>query len=131
MAKIIILGGGFAALSVAESLASSANPEHEIVLVSKSAEFTFYPAIVPMVFGDFEPDDLRFDIRPELAARHIQFVQGEVRRINTKRRTVVVAGEQVNRTLDFDFLVMAMGPRVVARLVPGLRRRAHHLMSVD
>src|SRR4030095_5293563 len=120
MAKIIILGGGFAALSVAESLASSANPEHEIVLVSKSAEFTFYPAILPMVFGDFEPDDLRFDIRPELAARHIQFVLGEVRRINTKRRTVVVAGEQVNRTLDFDFLVMAMGPRVVARVGAGL-----------
>src|SRR5688572_16532560 len=63
MAKILILGGGFAAVSAAETLTSAVNAGHEVTLVSKSTELTFYPAIVPMVFGDLEPRDICAELR--------------------------------------------------------------------
>lgn len=131
MANILILGGGFAAVSAAETLASSIGDEHEITLVSKNTDFTFFPAIVPMVFGDFAPGEIKFDLRPKLAERGIKFVQGEVRAINTRRRTVEVSRDRVDSTLGFDYLVMAIGPRVVAGSVPGHFENAHHLVTVD
>ncbi len=131
MASILILGGGFAAISAAETLASSIGDEHEITLVSRNPDFTFYPAIVPMVFGDFAPEEIRFDLRPKLAERGIKFVQGEVRAINTRRRTVEISRDRVDTTLAFDYLIMAIGPRVVASLVPGHFENAHHLITVD
>ena len=131
MAKIIILGGGFAAISAAETLASAADAGHEITLVSKSPELTFFPGIVPMVFGDLEAGDIRADLRTPLAERNIRFVQGEVRGINTVHRTVTVGQDRIDSSLDFDYLVLAMGPRVAADQVTGLFENAHHLLTID
>lgn len=131
MAKIIILGGGFAAISAAETLASAVDAGHEITLVSKSPELTFFPGIVPMVFGDLEPGDIRADLRRPLAERNIKFVQGEVRGINTVHRTVTVGQDRIDSSLDFDYLVLAMGPRVAADQVAGLFENAHHLLTID
>ena len=131
MARIVILGGGFAAVSAAETLAAAADGGHEITLVSKSSELTFFPGIVPMVFGDLEPGDIRADLRRPLAERDIKFIQGEVRGINTIRRTVVVGQDRIDTSLDFDYLILAMGPRVAADRVPGIFENAHHLLTVD
>jgi sulfide:quinone oxidoreductase len=131
MARILILGGGFAAISAAETLTSAIGDGHEITLVSKNPDFTFFPAIVPMVFGDFAPEDIRFDLRPRLAARGINFVQGEVRAINTRLRTVEVSEDRIDITLPFDYMIMAIGPRIVAGQVPGLFQYAHHLVTVE
>lgn len=131
MARIVILGGGFAAISAAEALASAAGGEHEIILISKSREFIFFPAIVPMVFGDFQPEEIRFDLRLKLAQHSVEFVEGDVTAINTKSRTVEVTGDRMDLTIGFDFLVVAVGRRLAAANVPGLFKHAHHLLSVD
>ncbi|MEP7147535.1 MAG: FAD-dependent oxidoreductase [Acidobacteriota bacterium] len=131
MANILILGGGFAAISAAETLASELGAAPEITVISKSADFTFLPAIVPLVFSDFAPEEIRFDLRPRLAERGIRFVQGEVRAINTRRRRVEVSREGIDCTFTFDYLVMAIGPRVVPERVPGLMDHAHQLNTVD
>ena len=131
MAKVLIIGGGFAAITAAETLAASAGDEHEITVVSKSPDFTFYPAIVPMVFGDFRPDEIRFDLGGKLAERNIRFVQGEVRAIDIKGRTVEVAADERVSTLSFDYLLVAVGRRLVTGNVPGLADYAHNLLSVD
>jgi sulfide:quinone oxidoreductase len=130
MAKILILGGGFAAVSAAETLARAAK-EHEVTLVSKNSDLTFYPAIVPMIFGDFTPDDIHFDLRPRLAARNIAFVQGEVRSINTQRRAVSVARDRIDEVLHYDYLIVAIGPRVGSIGIPGLLEFSHNLTTID
>jgi sulfide:quinone oxidoreductase len=131
MARILILGGGFAAISAAETLASAVGPDHQIMLVSKSADFTFYPAIVPMVFGDFKPEEIRFDLRPKLSERRIQFIQGDVRAVDIKSRTVNVAGDAADRVIGFDYVVIAVGRGLATKTVPGLFEHAHHLLGVD
>src|SRR5688572_8860991 len=131
MAKILILGGGFAAVSAAETLAPAVDAGHEVTLVSKGTELTFFPGIVPMVFGDLEPVDICADLRQPLAERGIKFVQGEVRGINTVGRKVVVGRDRIDSSLDYDYLVLAMGPRVAAHQIPGLFENAHHLLTID
>jgi sulfide:quinone oxidoreductase len=131
MARILILGGGFAAISAAESLASAVGDGHEIILVSKSPNFTFFPAIVPMVFGDIKPEEIQFDLRPKLVERNIKFVQGAVRAIDNESRTVNIACDAMDRVIGFDYLIVAVGRGPAAKAVPGLSKHAHHLLTVD
>jgi len=42
MAKVLILGGGFAGVVAAESLSQQLDEEHEITLVSRGRRFVFY-----------------------------------------------------------------------------------------
>src|SRR4051812_39909927 len=82
MARVLILGGGFAAISAAQELTSLLGDD-EIILVSKSSEFTFYPAIIPCIFGDLDFDNIRFDLVSVLAERGVRFIHGDVESINT------------------------------------------------
>lgn len=131
MARIVILGGGFAAVSAAETLASAADAGHEITLVSKSSDMIFFPGIVPMVFGDLGPEDIRVDLRRPLSERKIRFVQGEVRGTDTIKRTVIVGQDRIDSSLEYDYLVIAIGPRVATSQIPGLFENAHHLLTID
>jgi NADH dehydrogenase FAD-containing subunit len=45
MAKVLILGGGFVGVTVAETLTKKLENTHEITLVSRSRKFVFYPAL--------------------------------------------------------------------------------------
>ena len=59
MANILILGGGFGGLMLAERLSDLfGNSEHRITLVSPKDKFTFYPALVRLAFGDCSEDDI-------------------------------------------------------------------------
>src|SRR3982751_3700416 len=117
MSRILILGGGFAGITAAETIASELGGEHEITLVSSSREFTFYPALVPLVFGEFEPQEIHFDLRPKLMDRGVRFIQGEVLSIEPERRSVRVTGADVEGEVHFDHLLVAIGRRLATEKV--------------
>ena len=130
MASILILGGGFAAIAAAEKLSTSAGGRHEITIVSVNDHFTFYPALVPLVFGDFDPDEIHFDLRPRLAEHDIRFIQGEAISIDPDTRTVTLTGDDVEGAVHFDYLIVALGRRLATERVPGFFEHAHHLLGV-
>jgi NADH dehydrogenase FAD-containing subunit len=57
MANIIVLGGGFAGVTAAESLRSRLGEQHQVKLISKYSEFMFYPALVRLAFGRCDLDN--------------------------------------------------------------------------
>ena len=75
MAKVLILGGGFAGVVAAERLAEQLGDEHQITLVSRSRQFVFYPALVRLAFGKSELADVSFDLRKTLLNRRINFIE--------------------------------------------------------
>jgi len=131
MANILILGGGFGGLIAAEKLASAFGSEHQITLVSKSRKFIFYPALVQVAFGKFKPGDISFDLRRKLTDLRIQFVQGEVIRINSESRSVSVGKEDYTVDISYDYLVIAFGRSLATEKIPGFFEHAHHLLDVD
>jgi len=130
MARILILGGGFAGVTAAEIISAGTPVEHEITLVSASDRFTFYPALVPMVFGDFTPGDINSDLVSPLHKRGIRFVRGEVLNIDPRFKTVQITGTDIDGELQYDLLIIAMGRRLATELVPGFFEYAHHLLGV-
>lgn len=129
MAKIVILGGGFGGLITAEQLAESLGADHQITLVAPNRKFTFYPALVPLAFGECSAEDITFDLSAKLVDLGIRYVQGEVIRINARMRTVKVAGEDFNGDIGYDYLVIALGRRLATEKVPGFFESANHLLG--
>ncbi len=131
MANILILGGGFGGLVTAERLVASLDSQHQITLVAPNRKFTFYPALVQLAFGEFEPDDIHFDLADKLRDLGVCFVQGEVIRLNAERRTAEITGENFDGEINYDYLVVAVGRRLATEKTPGFFEHAQHLLGVN
>ena len=130
MARVLILGGGFGGVTAAESLAQQLGDEHQITLVSRSKRFVFYPALVRLAFGRCEPDDVSFDLRRSLSHRRINFIQGEVARLDPFNRQAIVADGDVQGSIPYDYLVYALGRRLATERIAGYFEHAHNLLDV-
>ena len=131
MAKVLILGGGFAGVVAAEHLAEQLGDEHQITLVSRSRQFVFYPALVRLAFGKSEAADVSFDLRQTLLNRRVNFIEAEVARIDPFERNVTIAHGEVEGKLPYDYLVFALGRRLATERITGFYEHAHHLLNVD
>jgi len=131
MAKVLILGGGFAGVVAAERLAEQLGDEHQITLVSRSRQFVFYPALVRLAFGKAELADVSFDLRHTLLNRRVNFIEAEVAYIDPFERNITMAHGQVEGKLPYDYLVFALGRRLATERISGFYEHAHHLLNVD
>ena len=129
MANILILGGGFGGLIIAERLAEKLDSTHQITLVAPNRKFTFYPALVQLAFGECEPEDIQFDLSPKLSDLGVRFVQGEAVGINAESRMVKVTGKDFDGDIHYDYLAVAVGRRLATEKVPGFFEHAHHLLG--
>lgn len=131
MAKVLIVGGGFGGVVAAESLARKLEREHQIVLVSRSRKFLFYPALVRLAFGRGEPDDVSFDLREAMLDRRITFHEGEIARIGPDKRHVTIARGEFTGQMHYDYLVFALGRRLATERIAGFFEYAHHTLDLD
>src|SRR5215475_4039744 len=130
MANILVLGGGFAGVVAAESLAQRLGAEHRITLVSRHREFTFFPALVRLAFGRLKLEDVFFDLVHAMRSRRVALTQAEVTGYDPDKRYVVVPRGRFERHITYDYLVFALGRRLAAERVPGFLEHAHHLLTV-
>jgi sulfide:quinone oxidoreductase len=131
MARILILGGGFGGVVAAEALTQQLGDEHQITLVSRSNRFVFYPALVRLAFGKCEPDDVSFDLRKTMPSRRVNFIEGEVARIDPEQRKAIIAHGDVEGSIPYDYLIYALGRRLATERVTGFFEHAHHLLDVN
>jgi sulfide:quinone oxidoreductase len=131
MAKILVLGGGFGGLVVAERLAAQLGDDHPITLVSRSRRFVFYPALVRLAFGKYRLEDVTFDLRNAMLDQRVNFIEAEVARIDPIERRVMIAHGDVQGQIPYDYLVFALGRRLATERISGFYEHAHHILDVD
>src|SRR5262245_25210817 len=131
MANVLVLGGGFAGVVAAESLARRLGPEHRITLVSRHREFTFFPSLVRLAFGHLKLEDVFFDLVHAMRSRRVALTQAEVADYDPDKRYVVARRGRLEWRIAHDYLVFALGRRLAAEHVPGFLERAHHLLTVS
>lgn len=129
MGNILILGGGFGGLIVAERLAAAVGHSNQITLVSPSRKFTFYPALVQLAFDECDESEITFDLREKLGRIGVRFIQGEVLRIDKTDRKVQITGNDISGEINFDHLVIATGRHLATDTVEGFFEHAHHLLG--
>jgi NADH:ubiquinone reductase (H+-translocating) len=124
--RILILGGGFAGLTVAMELERTLgrDPSVAITLVNRENFFLFTPMLHEVAASDL---DLTTIVNPaRKLLRRVQFFAGEVDRIDLEQRNVSVRHgfDHHKHILRFDFLVLALGSVTNFYGIPGLPEHA-------
>lgn len=126
--KILILGGGFAAVYTAmyleKGMSRSEREQIDISLVSLENYMVFQPLLPEVISGTIETLHVITPIR-RMAPR-TQLYTREILDIDLSRKVVKLAPEFLPKTkeLPFDHLVVALGSRLNSDLVPGMREHA-------
>jgi sulfide:quinone oxidoreductase len=114
MARISIIGAGFAALTAARELRRRL-PDADITLIAPAAEFVYYPSLIWVPSGVRRGEDLRLKLDAWLARHRIGFHPGRVTGLAEGGRKVLTdSGEIAN-----DALLIAGGGRFLKTL-PGI-----------
>ncbi len=124
MARVVILGGGFAGVFTAKAMAHSAPAGTEVVLVSQTNYFTFQPLLPEVAAGALSASDSVTQLRQLL--KGVTLVQAEVLSVDFASKTVSVTQGSKRRVTDlaYDQLVLALGQVVRLDRVPGLSEHA-------
>lgn len=128
--RIIIVGGGFAAVKCARTVRARLAPsEAEIVLFNQENHLVFHPLLAEVVGSSLNPEAIAAPLRqmlPKVACR-----TEEVRRIDLERSEVEYEGHDGQfRRLAYDHVVIACGAMVNLGIVPGMADHAFPMKTI-
>jgi NADH:quinone reductase (non-electrogenic) len=105
--RVLVLGGGFAGLYLARSLARrlDGSGSAAIRVVDRAQSMTFWPMVPEVVPGAIQAPHVVRPLREELVRAGVEYVQAEVTGADCAHRVVhTSAGD-----MDYDILVVALG----------------------
>ena len=117
MTRIAILGGGTAALPVALQMGDLARAEDRVTVIADGAKFRAGPPAPWLAPRAAKRKAIEFEIAPALAKKGIVFSAAGAKRVHPERNQVELGD---GTSLDYDFLVIAAGPRPAFDEVEGL-----------
>ncbi|MDX2256380.1 MAG: NAD(P)/FAD-dependent oxidoreductase [Pseudanabaenaceae cyanobacterium bins.39] len=122
MTRICILGGGFAGLYTALSLARlpwKSSPD--IILVDKNDRFLFTPFLYELLTSELQEWEIAPTFKELLDRTNIQFLQGTVTNIDLSHQQVEVNTGNIGRSsyINYDRLVIAIGGETPMQTVSG------------
>ncbi len=127
MAHIVILGAGTGGMPCAYELRAELGKEHEITMVNEREYFQFVPSNPWVAVGWRDRASITFDIRPHLERRGINFIAKRCDKIDPDQNRLTLAD---GSTLDYDYLVIATGPKLAFDEVEGAGPHGGHTHSI-
>lgn len=122
----VVLGGGFGGLATANTLRQLLPAEHEIVVIDVSPRFYVGAGKTWLMLGEHTYDQIS-QSRVALLAPGVSFLEAEVQNIALSSRTVSTSV----KTLNWDFLVIALGAELNLGAIPGMKEAAHTFYTVE
>ncbi|WP_027855826.1 NAD(P)/FAD-dependent oxidoreductase [Marinobacterium jannaschii] len=117
MARVVIVGASTGGLPMAYDIRKALSQDHEVTVVSNTAEFQFVPSNPWVAVGWRKPEDITFPLEPALVRKGIDFIHCAARHINAEHNQLLLSD---GRVLDYDYLVLATGPKLTFDEVEGL-----------
>jgi sulfide:quinone oxidoreductase len=115
--QLLVLGAGTAGTMIANKLEHRLDPrEWDITVVDRDDVHPYQPGYLFLPFGIYTPDQIHRPRHAQLAAR-VDFVIGEVHRVNAEAHTVSLND---GRILHYDYLVIASGTSPRPDQTPGM-----------
>ncbi len=122
MAHIAIMGAGIAGVPAAYGLAKKLGKKHKISLIGSSPYFEFTPSNPWVAVGWRTVEETRVELQEPLAKKGIESISQRVTVIDAAANKLTL---QDGAAMDYDYLVIATGPRLAFEEVPGLGPQGH------
>jgi len=121
MAHIVVIGASTGGLPFAYDIKKTLGKNHEVTVISNNPNFNFIPSNPWVAVGWRSESDISFELEPKLKRKNINLIVGEATEIKPNENQVMV-GDQV---VDYDYLVLATGPKLAFEEVEGLGPDGH------
>ncbi|WP_341326480.1 FAD/NAD(P)-binding oxidoreductase [Methylotuvimicrobium sp. KM2] len=117
MARIVILGAGIGGVPMAYEMKELVKNNHTVTVISDSPTFHFVPSNpwVPPKWR--KPEDLKIELAPIMQKKGIEFIQKAAVKVDPPSNQIHLND---GTAVDYDYLVIATGPRLAFDEVPGL-----------
>jgi sulfide:quinone oxidoreductase len=129
MKTFLILGAGTAGTMVANKISDHLDPKDwKIIIVDEDENHYYQPGLLFVPFGTYSPLDI---VKPkrDFIPSNVEFVLSKVDLIEPDANRVRL--EKENRIIQYDYLVIATGSRIVPDETPGLRDNGWHKNVFD
>lgn len=127
MAHIVIMGAGLGGLPAAYEIRERLDSGHRITVVNASDHFQFVPSNPWVAVGWRTRDAVTLDIAAPLRKKDIDFIAKRVTGIDADARTLALDG---GASIEYDYLVIATGPKLAFDEVPGAGPIDGHTHSI-
>ena len=121
MAHIVVIGASTGGLPFAYDIKKTLGDSHKVTVISNNPNFNFIPSNPWLAVGWRSEEDISFELEPRLKRKDINLIVGEATEIKPNDNQVMV-GDQV---VDYDYLVLATGPKLAFDEVEGLGPDGH------
>lgn len=127
--RVIIVGGGFGGVTLAQHLERSVRSDIEIVLISGENHFVFTPMLAEVVGRSVSP--LHIVVPGRQMVRRTNWLTARVTEIELEKNFVhYMASGGERGTLAYDHLVLACGSVVNLDIMPGMAAHAYPLKTL-
>lgn len=121
MAKIVVIGAGFAGHTAALYLGKHLGRQHEITVINKYNYFLYIPSLVWVGIGRMAPEKTHFPLENVYGRKNINYVHGIARTIHADENYVMVEAKDTGELrVDYDYLIVATGPALDYAATEGL-----------
>ena len=122
MAHIVILGAGLGGMPMAYEMKALARKEDTVTVISDSSVFQFTPSNPWVGVKWRDREEVTFPIAPYLEKKGIKFIPHGAKRVHPDKNQLELMNDQI---VDYDYLVIATGPKLAFDEVPGLGPNGH------
>lgn len=122
MANVVVLGAGIGGMPAAYELRKALDKAHRVTVVNRGERFQFVPSNPWVAVNWRARKDVEFPVGAHLARKGIDFVPVGAKRVHPKENRIEL---EDGRSLAYDYLVIATGPKLAFEDVPGLGPEGH------
>jgi sulfide:quinone oxidoreductase len=122
VAHVVVIGAGLGGMPMAYEMKQQLRAHDRVTVLGNGPKFHFVPSNPWVAVRWRERKDIEFDVAPYLAKKGIGFDARGARRVHPERNQVELGDGSM---LDYDFLVIASGPKLAFDEVEGLGPAGH------
>jgi sulfide:quinone oxidoreductase len=132
MARIVIIGAGFAGHTAALYAGDKLGKNHDVTVINRYDYFGFVPSWVWVGVGHMAPGQTKISLKPVYDRMHVKLVVGSARTVYPDDQYVEVETDKGSAPLrvDYDYLLVATGPKLNFAATPGLGPHAGNTVSI-